>query len=131
MGRRIHRFKDISSSYSLKIKSYTSFRKPFERRFIWDQAQISSSICLEIITTQSHRGQNQALQKISFSAVLEKQVYMRHGCIYFVQQNTDLTSISCKTVSNLYPNNTILVILPMIQAKKFTIFCRHFDPKSL
>ena len=63
--------------------------------------QVSILICLEIITIQSNRGQNTALPKISFLAVSEQRVYMRHGCIYFVQQNIDPTSISYKTVSNL------------------------------
>ena len=86
-------FIDSSSSYSLKNKNHTSFGKPFKRRFIWDQAQFSSSIRLEIITIRSGRGQNPALPKISFPVVSEKRVYMRYS-IYLACSTKHLSNFN-------------------------------------
>ena len=83
----------------------------------------------------NRKGQNPDFPKAFFSIIFchfsVKHVSMRYRQIEHGQQNTDPTSISIKTASNLWSINTIHMILAIIQAKKLRFFCRHFNPKTL
>ena len=83
----------------------------------------------------NRKRQNPDLPKPFFSVIFchfsVKRLSMRYRQIQHGKQNTDPTSISVKTVSNLWSIDTIHMNLAIIQAKKLRFFCRHFDPKTL
>ena len=83
----------------------------------------------------NRKGQNPDLPKTWFSVILcqflVKHESMKYRQTQRSQKITDPTSISVKTVSNLWSINIIYMILAIIQAKKLRFFCRHFDPKTL